>query len=429
MNKKSKPPQIDISADPNPHPRTPLPTDFSSDKLKEINKLDLAIDFYLDRKSRYFRAVLGQYVSLGIREKIQVSATVLVGAPSVQKSSMMNVLVGLQNTIVVDDFSPKAFVSGKAKLGEDGEEVQLINKIKNKLMITSDLGPLFTSPQSSEILGKLVRIYDGYGMSKFDGLGEHGTNEIVRFNHIAAIPKMNSKVMSEMAHLGSRIFFLQIAPPTLSVEEVVEKSLKILKQDRNFKQKMEILNNMVKAFLENIEFKIDSITWNSSADEADAHLLISRLATLLSITRGGVDQNDGESLKEATPRIVENFYTCTQGQAILEGRNFIKLEDVWLASRICIDSCPIERKLVILELLKHKQMNLKDLKLILSPKIKEIIDEKLKKRISARIEKQIAEMQLIGLITINSKRIVKFDPTIKKLMVELKDDILMAVRF
>ena len=36
MNKKSKPPQNDISADPNPHPRTPLPTDFSSDKLKEI---------------------------------------------------------------------------------------------------------------------------------------------------------------------------------------------------------------------------------------------------------------------------------------------------------------------------------------------------------------------------------------------------------
>ena len=78
-------------------------------------------------------------------------------------------------------------------------------------------------------LSKFVRLYDGANFHKADGRGMHsGESELIRFNHIAAIPKFSKEIMAAFAHLGNRIFLLRIEPPSLTYAETVQTAMKIL---------------------------------------------------------------------------------------------------------------------------------------------------------------------------------------------------------
>ena len=393
---------------------TPLPSDRTLDTMPEIVKLDRTVDYYLDRKSRYFRAVLGQVATLAIKDKTQPIPMVLVGKPSVQKSSMLDVLRGMPVVKEIDDFSSKAFVSGKPKT-VDGKEVQLIDQIKDKLVVTSDLGVVFNTENASAILSKFVRLYDGANFHKADGRGMHsGESELIRFNHIAAIPKFSKEIMAAFAHLGNRIFLLRIEPPSLTYAETVQTAMKILENDKPFVEKIAILHKMVEAFLiERGIIESDSIKWAKDRDETAGNQVIAQCATILAATRAGVDAT-ADVMREAIPRITEALYTITQGQALLEGRNYIKTDDVWLAIRICMDSCSSERRATVLELLKKNKITVKNLRRVLRPNIDKIKDKKFLKQVDAELSKHLLEMELAEIITINGRNIVAFAPEFAK---------------
>ena len=196
------PPELDIP--------TPIPRGVKADKLTENEKVDLFNDFYLDNKSKFMRVPLALVSSLAIKGKTLPIPVVMISSPGNQKSTMIDIFQPLDVAVTIDDFSPKAFVSGKPQIDDEGKEIQMIDKIRDKLVLVSDLAPLINSPNWTENIGKMTRIFDGHGFQKMDGYGVHGTVQKTRFNFLAGIPKLTQERMREMAHMGSRLSLIHI---------------------------------------------------------------------------------------------------------------------------------------------------------------------------------------------------------------------------
>ena len=156
--------------------------------------LDLC-DRYFPNKSQYLLAMLATYCILGIKN---VSGTVptliVVGRPSARKSTLCEILSILGDNVVwIDDFTPKAFVSAAPGI-VDGEREDLLSKVRNKLLITPELGTLFKNKNLKEILGILTRILDGKGFTYATGVGQVGYRGNYFFAWIAAVVEVPVEV-------------------------------------------------------------------------------------------------------------------------------------------------------------------------------------------------------------------------------------------
>ncbi len=405
---------------------TPLPRGMIADRLTEPEKLELLFQHYLDNKEKIMKIPMSLISSLAIRGKTLPVPVVMISNPGNQKSTIMDIIQPLDAAYVADEFSPKAFVSGKPKIDEKtGKEMQLIDQIRDKLVLTSDLAPVINSPNWKENIGKLTRLFDGRGFQKLDGHGVHGTLEKTRFNFLGAIPKLSQERMREMAHMGSRLWTLRIIPKALTVDQIIEAGLKMLNQDQTIEDKLKILSNGIAAFLETRNFAVNSISWNHQKDSRDAHLLIAQMASLTRTLRSGVG-DDAEVVSEAIPRAIEGFYTLSQGEAINQGRNWIQKEDVLPAVRLSIDTTTSERRTTFLSLIEKQEMKIKELKIVLRPALGIIEDAKFNKKIDHMLDTALREMQIIKLIKIKNG-IATLDEQIKRLQVAVEDEISEAV--
>jgi len=320
--------------------------------VTDFEQLDSIISRYFPDKFFYLKLILASgYATLFINGITQPISLFLLGDPSTKKSTLLEIMRGLDKVLWSDIFSPASFVSG----ARDIEGGDLLPRLRNRCLVTPELGVLFKDRNLPQTLGLLTRLLDGFGYVRHTGFGEVGVHENVRFNWCAAIVKIQPKIWDLLGHLGHRLLFLHLENENESAEAVENRLVRMITEDRDYIEKLSICRNAVIAFFQNIQARYpNGVTWNTAMDNPRAKRIIAKAALMLKCLRGTIDPKDAtDTIFEEPTRLTQSFYNICRGYALMHYRTRIILNDVESVLVIMLDSAPPERKKLLLALLEQ----------------------------------------------------------------------------
>ena len=320
--------------------------------LTNFEQLESIIERYFPDKFDYLKIVLAAgYSTLFINGITQPISLFLLGDPSTKKSSLLEITRKLDKVLWSDIFSPASFISG----ARDIEGGDLLPRLRNKCLVTPELGVLFKDRNLPQTLGLLTRLLDGFGYVRHTGFGEVGIHENVRFNWCAAIVKIQPKHWDLFGHLGHRLLFLHLENENESAEAVENRLVRMITEDRDYIEKLSICRNAVIAFFQNIQARYpNGVTWNTAMDNPRAKQIIVRAALMLKSLRGTIDPKDAtNTIFEEPTRLTQSLYNICRGYALMHDRIHITINDVESILTVMLDSAPPERKKLLLALLKQ----------------------------------------------------------------------------
>ena len=320
--------------------------------VTDFEQLDSIIERYFPDKFFYLKLVLAAgYGTLFINGITQPISLFLLGDPSTKKSSLLEIMRGLDKVLFSDIFSPASFVSG----ARDIEGGDLLPRLRNKCLVTPELAVLFKDRNLPQTLGMLTRLLDGFGYVRHTGFGEVGLHENVRFNWCAAIVKIQPKIWDLLGHLGHRLLFLHLENENESAEAVENRLVRMISEDRDYIEKLSICRNAVIAFFQNIQARYpNGVTWNTAMDNPRAKRIIAKAALMLKYLRGTIDLKDAtDTIFEEPTRLTQSFYNICRGYALMHYRTHIIVNDVESVLAVMLDSAPPERKKLLLALLEQ----------------------------------------------------------------------------
>lgn len=311
-------------------------------------------------------AALATVSQLMLKDQSGCAALIFQGAPSSEKTTVLSFLYGNPLVEHVDAFTPKCFVSHLSSVKEEElKELDLLPKIRNKVLLVPELAPLFSKPGETleETFGTLVRVFDGQGLVTSSGArGTRGYEGDYRFAWLGATPPISHQVWRALARLGSRWLFFNIPDEGPSDEQVVESVV----NPRSYSERVEDCRKSVSLFLNQLFKKqggVRAVEWKRK--EKKQLQIIVRLARLLSHCRGdvgitGYKTAEGEVAISFTVPVIEQpqrltslLYDLARGRALLYGRNAIDDSDLLLVAHVAFSSMPFDRAIMLRELLKN----------------------------------------------------------------------------
>lgn len=293
------------------------------------------------------------YGQLLINDISNPCALVLVDVPSAGKTITLNLFSEFEKTFTIDNFTPASFVSQAANVKtEKLKDVDLLPKIKDKVLIIRDLAPLFGLRDDDLLrnMGILTRVLDGEGLELHAGVhGKRGYSGDYSFMFLAASTPISPKVFKLMGNLGSRLFFLNLRSEQKGENELATQLIKT-----SWKQKQQQCKNATKDFLMTLWSKYpQGVDWNKEDDPEDCRLIIARCANLLSKLRGSInvwkedygqdEYSYQEPVIEMPDRISQILYNLARGHALISGRTNINHDDLGVILNVAFDSSPLSR--------------------------------------------------------------------------------------
>ncbi|HSF50855.1 MAG TPA: hypothetical protein VLA74_08860 [Nitrososphaeraceae archaeon] len=131
---------------------------------------------------------------------------IVFAAPSSMKTKVIEILRKWHYSYFIDKFTAKSFVSHSATVAKDKlKEVDLLPRIKDKIVLTPELSPLFTGKEedTKEQFGIITRLLDGNGLETESGVhGKRGYYGDYMFTWIGAavdIPHSVYKFLSTIS--------------------------------------------------------------------------------------------------------------------------------------------------------------------------------------------------------------------------------------
>lgn len=279
-------------------------------------------------------------------------ALVLQGVPGCGKSTTLSFFDDLVHSHRTDKFTPASFVShAPQKSKKELEQVDLLPKLKGKVLITSDLNPLFglIPEKLEENLSTLTRVLDGRGLTTESGIhGTRGYSGDYMFTWIAATTPIPYKVWNVFGNLGARMYFYEVGTERKTVDEHLKEMRK-----STYRQRVKECNEATLRFLKNV-WQTGEVEWNPDEDPEDVLRRIIQLAHLLVRLRGKVnvsvkEEYDGEKTYYTTPTIEhadrarEALYNLAKGHAIIQGRKQLTVKDLPLLIEVTLGSAPFDR--------------------------------------------------------------------------------------
>jgi hypothetical protein len=341
--------------------------DFVSDKPeKEIDTLDeLRAVIVRNFPSIWFelRACLSAYSCMALKNLNGCPSINLVGNPSGEKTTVLSFLYSQKLAYLSDDFTPRAFVSHSANVSkEDLEQVDLLPRIKNRVLVTPELAPLFEASKDRliENFSMLTRVLDGEGLNRDSGThGHRGYSGDYKFVWIGATTPLRAGVWNVMGKIGNRLFFLNMREKRRSDADYLT-----MFSGKAYEKKVEECRGAVTSFLNNLFKKhgIRTLDWDP---EQDILLLpeIIKYAKFLSRLRGslmtwkGEERGDYEHsfpIVEEPPRAINALYNLAKGHALIKGRTFLQQEDLEIVEAVCMSSMPHDRSEFLKLIAKHE---------------------------------------------------------------------------
>lgn len=297
-------------------------------------------------------------------------AGIILGPPSSSKTLVLEMLRDLELTFYTDNFTPRSFVSHNTSVPEEQlQNIDMLPKIKNRILITPELGPIFAAKDEdlTQNLSIFTRIVDGHGYESDSGAyGHRGYKEDIMFTWIGAAVDMPRRVYKQLGYLGPKLYFFRIPYIKRSFEDYVEE-LKLNNFTERKKQVKEALMDYLNWFnlcpvdnsnsLPISDIELVKIEWNSSKDNIDVLNAIVRLGELLASLRGvtvtwdtkntgGSDYGYSTPTKEIPKRAMDSLINLAKGHALLTGRNYLTMDDVPILIKTVLSTAPLERVLI-----------------------------------------------------------------------------------
>jgi hypothetical protein len=335
---------------------------------------------------------------------------IVFAVPSSLKTAFFEFLRKLPYSYFSDKFTAKSFVSHSASISKDKlASVDLLPRIKDKIILTPELSPLFTGKDDDirEQFGVITRVIDGKGFESESGVhGQRGYHGSYMFTWLGAAVDIPPNVYKFLSTIGFKIYFLRLYRTEVTEDELVEQ----LTSSKKFNEKMEEIEKLLMDYL--IWFEICPIStgqnnnqakieWDTIKDDKDAIKIIAKLALLLAHIRGHVvvykntDYDDrlpivekhqqqqhlmeqqgleqpqqpntdkkeiqysqafshGVPIIEHPSRANQQLYNLARGHALSYGRNYITKEDLKLVIKVVLSTASIERVLILDLLIANK---------------------------------------------------------------------------
>lgn len=335
------------------------------DEIKSIEQLEKIIKENFPSIWMETKACLSTVQQLSLKNMNGCPTLILTGNPSDEKTTVDSFFYGHSIAYNSDEFSPRAFVSHATNVkNDDLEKIDLLPRIKNKVLITPELAPLFRAPRDKliENFAMLTRVLDGEGLNRDSGThGHRGYSGDFKFAWLGATTPIKDSVWKIMGNIGNRLFFYQVNEKNRSDEDYLD-----MFSGREYEEKIKICRGAVRSFLDN-QFKkypIRNIEWGHIAEDREILMIIIRYAKLMAKLRGSINtwksHEEGGGYEhqhpqiEEPPRAINALRGFARGHALINGRRHLTKDDLEIVRRICLSSMPYDRVMFFNLLAKHK---------------------------------------------------------------------------
>jgi hypothetical protein len=258
-----------------------------------------------------------------------------------------------------DKFTPKSFVSHAANIKkEDLAKVDLLPKLKNKVLITKELAPIFRGREQEvkENFSILISVLDGKGFTSDSGTrGQRGYEESIIFNWLGATTPLPINIHRIMSQLGTRLLFYEVK----SIEPTEEELFAYAERGNSGKAEIEC-NLAVNKFLLHFFRKrpIGSIDAESILIPSELSKQIVRWAEFLVKGRAEIKyEKDYPEWKpiaankaEGAWKVIDYFKELAIGHALINERLEVNDSDLEFVSEVAISSIPIHFRPIVREL-------------------------------------------------------------------------------
>ena len=309
------------------------------------------------------KACLSACATLSLKNLNGCPSLNLVGNPAGEKTTVLSFFYGQDKIYISDDFTPRAFVSHSANVNADElEDVDLLPKIKNNILLTPELAPLFEAPKDRLVdnFAMLTRVLDGEGLNRDSGVhGHRGYCGDYKFVWLGATTPLRSSVWNIMGKMGNRLFFLSMKDKNRTDNDYLT-----MFRGQAYEERVQECRGAVRSFLDNLFERngIRKLEWDA---EGDILLLpeIIKYAKFLSKLRASLMTWKGEErgeyeysfpIVEEPPRAINSLYNLAKGHALINGRNFLRIEDIEIVRAVCFSSMPHDRYKFLQLLAKHE---------------------------------------------------------------------------
>lgn len=290
-------------------------------------------------------------------------AVIYVGPPSSSKTTVADMFAGHSLCYRSDNFTPASFVSHAANRSRAAlDKVDLLPRIKHKVLVTPELATIFRGREDDLVnqFKIITRVLDGQGLKTDSGThGQRGYEGDYLFAWLGCTTPFDAKVWKIMFQLGSRLFFLMMDTQTVVSEEDLVASIEGLSYGERLTQCKGAVHGFVTALLDTYG-GVRGVRWDAGADSPDVHRWIARLARLLATMRSE-PQRESESGPGIIPAKPEQPYRAhavlnnlARGHALVQGRNQLTEEDLFLVARVTTSTMPTKAGGVFEALIRAK---------------------------------------------------------------------------
>jgi len=136
----------------------------------------------------------------------------LIAPPSSMKTMIIQLFRKYPDTFYTDSFTPNSLISHiSTKTEEELQKVDMIPKMKDKVVLTPELAPIFTSKEDDlqKVMGITTRLLDGHGLENDSGAHGHRRYGDTMFTWLGAAVEIPPRVWKILGTLGHKIYFLR----------------------------------------------------------------------------------------------------------------------------------------------------------------------------------------------------------------------------
>lgn len=341
-------PQQSVSLSPCVHPR--------------VTEVQTTITSHFPHLWPAVEAGLSTCATLLLADNSNPVALIYVGPPSAGKTTVVSMFEGATVNgqdfcYRSDKFTTAAFVSQSAKVaGQDLCKVDLLPRIKHKVLLTPELSTIFRGKQDelAERFSTITRILDGHGFTTDSGThGQRGYTGDFLFAWLGATTPFEPIVWKVMAQLGSRMFFLvmdAVAEPTL--QELVE----VHRKPAVYQDGLNRCRTAMHQFLDALFTQrggVRGVQWKPEDNPSEVLETIASCARLLAILRTPYEEGSGHQ-SESPHRANAVLYNVARGHALVSGRTQLALEDLPTVVQVTLSSIPFRRRAVLLLMAENR---------------------------------------------------------------------------
>ena len=312
-------------------------------------------------------ATLAAAATLLIEDNANPAALILEGSASSMKTTILDFYSGAEPLAYRSDkFTPKSFVSHHAAAKKEKlADVDLLPRIRHKVMVTPELAPLFRGREQdlTENFTILTAVLDGHGLTSDSGThGRRGYRGDYLFTWLGGTTPLPSKTWKIMAQLGSRLYFWPMPDEDPSDVELDD----AIAGDLSYREKLEECQTVVGRFLTDLFGWFGGprgVEWDRKATSPEIRKTLALMARLLCKLRGVVsvwhDGRDG-GLNYLPPNIEQPYraqavlFNLARGNALVNGRTHLEFEDLAIPAQLAIGSTPTTRRKVFRSLIENE---------------------------------------------------------------------------